>query len=143
MRGSVAAGAGGDCAPAAPMGRFVGGPSTSPLGAQMRALLVLAAAVPTVLHAADAEVVSPQCDHPSRLESHQATGKPTDYILFRRGTATQTGITNLHQKHALTVNGYVAWKGLEGVSVPPLTSSQVAELRCDPHVELVVLQLGP
>ncbi len=109
----------------------------------MRALPVLAAVIPTVLYAADAEVVPPQCDHPSPLEHHQPTGVPTDYILFRRGTASPTGITILHQRHALTVSGYVAWKGLEGVSVPPLTPSQVAELRCDPDVELVVLELGP
>jgi hypothetical protein len=113
----------------------------------MRALIVFLAALPTVLYASDGEVIQPSCAHPAGLEDLPPGhgGYPGDYIIFTALIDSGAGVTTLQEPYHLAAFTPVKWKGLDAVRVvlPVLTPAQVAELRCEPVVELVVRDLEP
>lgn len=113
----------------------------------MRALLLLAAAFPTVLHASGGEVIQPSCAHPADLQERPPGhgGFPGDYIVFTRGTDLGTGVMTLQERYHLAAYAPVEWKGLDAARVvlPVLASAQIAQLRCEPVVELFVRDLEP
>jgi hypothetical protein len=93
----------------------------------------------------EATVTSPSCAHPAFLGSHSPfQGKYGDYIVFQRGTDLRIDAATLRERYTLNIVGYVKWEaGLQGAIVAPaLTPSQVAELRCDPVIDLLSLQRG-
>jgi membrane-associated protease RseP (regulator of RpoE activity) len=108
----------------------------------VRALLLLAAsAVPIVTYAADADMVAPQCVHPAAVEPRAPGARGGDRIVFTRDTKPLTGMTTLSEIYAL--NAYYPaenWNLSDGVFVASqLTEKQIAQLRCDPVVERIVL----
>ena len=113
----------------------------------MRALIVFLAALPTVLYASDGEVIQPSCAHPADLQERPPGhgGFPGDYIVFTRGTDSGTGAMTLLERYHFGAYAPVKWKGLDAARVvlPELTPAQIAELRCEPVVELVVRDLEP
>jgi hypothetical protein len=113
----------------------------------MRALIVFIAALPTVLYASDAEVIQPSCAHPADLQERPPGhgGFPGDHIVFTRGTDSGTGVMTLQERYHFEAYAPVKWKGLDAVRVvlPVLTLAQIAELRCESVVDLVVRDLEP
>src|ERR1700730_7306387 len=113
----------------------------------MRALIVFLAALPTVLYASDGEVIQPSCAHPADLQERPPGhgGFPGDYIVFTRGTDSGTGAMTLLERYHFGAYAPVKWKGLDAARVvlPELTPAQIAELRCEAVVELVVRDLEP
>jgi PDZ domain len=98
------------------------------------------ATVPTVIYAND-EVVQPSCASPGSLEPPAPRSHGGDRIVFRRGTDLHVGIATLEQTYSLSVHFPAKnWDvSSDGVFVPPLTQAQIAQLRCDPVVERIVL----
>lgn len=107
----------------------------------VRALLLLAAAVPTVIYA-DTEATAPSCAQPASVEPRAPRRFGGDRIVFTQGTTWRTGVATLSEVYGLNV-GFPAenWNLSDGVFVQPLTLTQIAQLRCDPVVERIVL--GP
>jgi hypothetical protein len=113
----------------------------------MRALIVFLAALPTVLYASDGEVIQPSCAHPADLQERPPGhgGFPGDYIVFTRGTDSGTGVMTLQERYHFGAFAPVKWRGLDAVRVvlSVLTPAEIAELRCEPVVELFVPDLEP
>jgi PDZ domain-containing protein len=108
----------------------------------MRALLLLAA-IPTVINANE-DVAAPSCVSPATVEPRAPRAYGGDRIVFTAGTDWQTGGQTLVQQYGLSSFGWPAenWNvSTDGVLVSPLTAQQIAQLRCDPVVERIVL--GP
>lgn len=105
----------------------------------VRALLLLATAL-TVIYAND-EVVQPSCASPASVEARAPRSHGGDRIVFRRGTDLHVGIATLEHTYSLSVHFPAKnWDASsDGVFVPPLTQAQIAQLRCDPVVERIVL----
>lgn len=107
----------------------------------LRALVLLV--VPTVLRAADTDPVSPSCVHPATVEPRAPRKIGGDRIIFSRGTDWRSDAEILFQQYGLTASfAAEGWNvSVDGMFVAPLTAAQIAQLRCDPVVDRIVL--GP
>jgi hypothetical protein len=81
-----------------------------------RFLIILTAALPTVLYAAEREVITPSCASPAGLEERPTTPWDIagDHIVFRRGTGLETIGSLLFEQYALNTYAPAKWKGLDG-----------------------------
>jgi hypothetical protein len=105
----------------------------------MRFLVLLAAATPTILFAADPTVDVPSCAHPAKVEAHKGP-IPGDYVFLKHGSDLKPSA--LTERYGLTVTGIVLRNGLQGLAVPSLSAADIAKLRCDPDVELITTASG-
>lgn len=103
-------------------------------------LLVLAAVVPLAVYADETPVVA-TCIHPAKLETFTGGGRVESTIFLKHGT--REALLALMKKYKLTGKGVAIRSGLLGLSVPPLTTPDLAAIRCDPDVELVAIWHEP
>jgi len=102
----------------------------------VRILLFLALVVPLSARADDTAVVTPACAHPARLEGH-FDGSPSIMVKLKSSTrdAQAVGMA-LSKKYGFKI---VWWfrAVFKGFIAPYLAPGEIAELRCEPDVELV------
>jgi hypothetical protein len=105
----------------------------------MRSLLTLALLLPSILYAADAP--APVCAHPAQLESHLRQDNPYYYVGFKPD-ADVVALRARLLHYGLSDTKDAPGKGGWGIVLSSLTGDEIAELRCDPDIQLISVPSG-
>jgi hypothetical protein len=111
------------------------GPSTSPLGARVRAFLILAAVFIGFALPAELEVITPTCAQPAELEGH-FDGSASISVLLKADTPdSQAVAVALSKKYGFRILWIL--RAGKGFIASLLTPGEIAKLRCEPDVETI------
>ena len=105
-------------------------------------LLAVVIVVPIATWGDDLSAVAPPCANPSRLEGKLDATTPDVTVRLKHDTTNAPAVAlTLANKYGVTV----AWDGhyqvpQSGRPIPPLTADKIAQLRCEPGVDLVVVK---
>ena len=103
----------------------------------MRALIAIAILVPIVSYADKSSVVTPACTQPARLEGN-IDAAPDLIVRLKGYTADPKAVAaELSKKYGFKILWVFPLNYGGGFSASLLTPSEIAELRCDPGIEVV------